>query len=98
MLKKQHLKSRPTCKVTFTLPEEIAAESASRVGEFNSWDPGAHPLRQLRSGCWRTTVELEPGQSYRFRYLVNGSDWYNDEAADSYLVNGFDSEDSIVQT
>ena len=35
MLKKQHLKSRPVCKVTFTLPKDVDADSACLVGEFN---------------------------------------------------------------
>jgi hypothetical protein len=43
-------------------------------------------------------VELAPGTSYRFRYLVNGAEWHNDEAADGYVANGFASEDSLVRT
>ncbi len=40
MIKKQYLKSKPLCKVTFTLPKEAAAEAKEvRVlGEFNEWN------------------------------------------------------------
>ncbi len=98
MIKKQHLKSRPVCKVTFTLPESVEANSASVAGSFNDWDPNAHPLRRLRSGLWRTTIELEPGQTYQFRYLVDGETWYNDEDADGTVVNEYGSQNSVLET
>lgn len=99
MIKKQHLKSRPVCKVTFTLPDGVEAESVSVVGDFNNWDAGAHPLQKLKTtGQWRTTLELAPDQEYQFRYLVNGQEWHNDEAADAYRANEYGSDNSVVRT
>jgi hypothetical protein len=38
-IKKQFLKSKPVCKVTFRVPEEIgnSAKTAHVVGDFNDW-------------------------------------------------------------
>ncbi|MBX3001703.1 MAG: isoamylase early set domain-containing protein [Caldilineaceae bacterium] len=103
MIKKQNLKGRPACKVTFVLPAGIRPKSASVVGDFNNWDPSAHPLRKQRgSNAWRTTVELAPNQSYQFRYYVDGgvggAEWYNDDAADAYQRNEHGGENSVVRT
>ena len=49
-----------------------AARSVSVVGDFNSWDGRAHPMRVLGdSGVWQTFVEgIEDGQNYKFE-IVN---------------------------
>ena len=42
------------------------------------------------------TVDLEAGQAYRFRYLLDGQRWDNDWAADAYQPNDFGGDDSVV--
>ena len=98
MLKKRRLKSRPVCKVTFTLPPSIDAEMACVVGGFNDWDPTAHPMRRLKSGLYRVTIELEAGREYQFRYLVNNQEWHNDDQAERYVPNPFGSDNCVVAT
>jgi 1,4-alpha-glucan branching enzyme len=98
MISKQHLKSRPVCKVTFTLPDTIEARSVSVVGSFNDWDPDANPLRKQKNRVWRTTVELQPGEVYEFRYLMNGETWFSDDDSDGSVTNEFGSQNSIVET
>ena len=98
-LKKQVLKSKPVCKVTFRFTNEIAqgAERVTLVGDFNNWDEGALEMKKLKSGEFTSLIELEKGKSYQFRYLVNGKDWYNDLEADSYVTNSFGAENSVVK-
>lgn len=96
MLKKQYLKSKSTCKVTFELPKAIEAESAHLVGDFNSWDTQATPMKRLKTGAWKVTLELEMGREYQYRYLVDGQDWHNDWAADKYVPNMVDGDNSVV--
>jgi 1,4-alpha-glucan branching enzyme len=98
MLKKEYLKSKPICKVTFTLPEAIKAESACLVGDFNDWNETNTPMKQLKSGRFTVTLELEKGHEYQFRYLVNGGDWHNDWAADKYVPSPFSGDNSVVVT
>jgi hypothetical protein len=45
-MKKQYLKSKPVCKVTFRLAGEAAgsAGSANIVGEFNDWNIGMYHI------------------------------------------------------
>lgn len=104
MLKKQQIKSRKSCKVTFEiaqseLPETLKVENVHLVGEFNEWDTAATPMTYSKKAkAFRTTLELEPGREYRFRYLVNGEHWCNDWAADGYIPNGLGEDDCLVVT
>ncbi len=98
-LKKQVLKSKPVCKVTFRFTEDIVqgAEKVALVGDFNNWDGSALEMKKLKSGEFTSLVELEKGKSYQFRYLVNGNEWYNDANADSYVTNSFGAENCVVE-
>ena len=46
-IKKQFIKSKPVCKVTFSL-EALEAESVSVVGDFNNWDEKAGLLNKQK--------------------------------------------------
>lgn len=94
MIKKQYLKSRPVCKVTFQLPSIMDAETIKLAGDFNNWS--ATPMEQLKDGRFKTVVELEQGRDYQFRYLVNDQEWMNEEEADSYVSTPFNSENSVL--
>jgi 1,4-alpha-glucan branching enzyme len=99
-IRKQFLKSRPACKVTFRIPEAIgdSARNAHVVGEFNDWSTSATPMRRLKSGAFSTTMELPTGQSYQFRYLLGHSHWENEPDADDQLPTPFgDSHNSVIQ-
>ncbi len=97
MPNKKFVKSRKMCQVTFELPPEVEAKQVNLVGEFNSWDQTANPLKKVK-GVWKTTIDLEPGREYQYRYLLNGSDWYNDPGADKYIPNNIDGDNSVVVT
>lgn len=98
MLKKQYLKTKPVCKVTFYTPAAIEAESVYLVGDFNDWDEHATPMERMKDGRFKATVNLDTEKEYRFRYLVNGTEWHNDWEADKYVPNPFSGDDSVVQT
>ena len=97
MLNKKFVKSKQKYQVTFELPQDIEAKAVSVVGEFNGWDPAAAPLKKVK-GVWKTTLELEQGHEYQYRYLVNGQEWYNDPAADKHVPNNIDGDNSVVVT
>lgn len=86
-IKKQFLKSKPVCKVTFSIQAEDA-ENVAVVGSFNDWSETATPLKKLKNGTFKETLDLESGVSYEFRYLVDGN-YVNDEEADSYAWSDF---------
>jgi 1,4-alpha-glucan branching enzyme len=97
MLKKTMSKNKKTCRVTFSLPGEVEAQEVYVCGDFNGWNTTSHPLRRRKDGRFSTTLTLETGSEYRFRYLLDGERWENDWEADAYLPNEFGSEDSVVK-
>ena len=97
MLTKNYTKTGNYCRVTFRLPAEVGAETAALCGEFNGWNQAANPMKKLKDGSFSATVSLESGNSYRFRYLLDGTRWENDWEADSYAPNEHGSDDSIVE-
>ena len=97
-LQKKYLKTRPMSKVTFRLPAADVAQGASvnLVGEFNGWDPTATPMNRLKSGDYKVTVDLQVGQEYQFRYLIDGHLWVNETEADKHLPTGLGTEENSV--
>lgn len=41
------------------------------TGDFNDWDPTAHPLKQMPDGAWRTEVQLNHGH-HHYHFVVDG--------------------------
>ena len=97
-IKKQYLKTKPACKVTFVLPKSMtkSAETVYLVGEFNGWDAKAHPMKLQKDGSFNLTINLEKGREYQFRYLLDGSTWENDECADKYVRTSYGEDNSVV--
>lgn len=86
-IKKQFLKSKPVCKVTFSVPAK-EADKVSVVGSFNEWNTEATSLKKLKNGTFKGTIDLPTESSYEFRYVVDGN-YINDEQADAYAWNDF---------
>jgi 1,4-alpha-glucan branching enzyme len=66
-------------KVTFSLPANEPAGAVSVVGDFNNWDPSAHPLRARSNQARSASVTVPAGSALRFRYLAEGGMWFDDE-------------------
>ena len=97
MLKKNYSKTGAKCRVTFDLQPGVNAEKVSLCGSFNNWNPDSNPMKKRKNGRWSTTISLESGRKYRFKYLIDGQQWENDWNADSYEKNQFGTEDSIIK-
>lgn len=99
-LRKRYLKSKPICKVTFTVPKDLAnsAKSIHLVGEFNQWDASKNPLKKTSRGYFSTTIDLHKGKAYQFRYLIDHDNWINDPRADKYVYSDYaNCENSVVE-
>ena len=70
-----------TVRVTFALPRDVPGRAVSVVGDFNGWDPHAHPLRRRANGTRSASVTVAAGRTLHFRYLAEGGLWFDDEAA-----------------
>lgn len=97
MLKKQYLKSKDVCKVTFYTAPELEAEKVYLVGDFNEWSETATPMEPLKDGRFKVTIDLPKDTRFQFRYLVNNSEWHNDSEADQYVPNPFSGDNSVVE-
>jgi 1,4-alpha-glucan branching enzyme len=78
-------------RVTFTLPASEPGVPVSVVGDFNGWDPFAHPLRNRANRTRSTSVTVPLGSTLRFRYLAEGGRWFDDET-----VPPGEGEDAII--
>lgn len=99
-IKKQVLKSKPECKVTFRITKDLAngAEEARVVGCFNDWDINTAPMKKLKSGEFTTTVSLPSDSEYQFRYLLGSDVWINDPDSEELVTNEFGDENSLLRT
>ena len=95
MVSKRYFKTRDEAEVTFEI--DIAGiESAAVVAESHGWTP--QPMKRSRRGRgpFRLKVRVPRNHTVQFRYLLDGSRWENDEAADAYWPNALGSDNSVV--
>jgi len=91
---KQYLKTKPVCKVTFTVPAEDAKKVAV-VGDFNNWSPKGSTLKKLKNGTFKGTFDLPKEKTFEFRYLVDGA-YVNEANADRYQWNDYAGTENAV--
>lgn len=80
MLKITRARTTDDLTVTFAMPSDIGPTSV--VGDFNGWDPLAHPMRKRSNGTRSVAVRFTPGEALRFRYLTEGGRWSFEPEAD----------------
>ena len=83
MIKVAKPTSSGSVRVTFVLPAAEPAGAVSVVGDFNNWNPYAHPLRKRANGVRSAVVTLPAGTTLRFRYLAEGGVWFDDDTAEA---------------
>lgn len=94
-IKKQFIKTKPVCKVTFSVADN-GAKKVSVIGDFNNWNPKEGELSKLKNGTFKGVFELAKDASYEFKYLVD-ENFINEPEADSYRWNDFaGSENSVL--
>ena len=91
MIKTSKPRRDGTVRVTFMLPMEEPASAVSVVGDFNDWNPFAHPLRVRANRTRSASVTVPSGSTLRFRYLAEGGRWFNDDS-----LSPAEGEDAII--
>jgi 1,4-alpha-glucan branching enzyme len=95
-IKKQYIKTKPVCKVTFSF-EAKEAQTAAVVGDFNNWNPAEGELSKLKNGTFKAVFDLPKDNSFEFKYIVDGA-YVNETEADSYRWNEFaNAENSVLE-
>lgn len=97
-VEKKYLKTKPVCKVKFIAPEPLTQKSKKiyLAGEFNGWNFEETLLKKQKNGSFATTLDLETGGEYQYRYVLDGEQWENDYDADKYLPSDVGVENSVV--
>lgn len=95
-IKKQFIKTKPVCKVTFSV-EAKEAQTAAVVGDFNNWNATEGELSKLKNGTFKGAFDLPKDNSFEFKYIVDGS-YVNEPQADSYRWNDYaNAENSVLE-
>jgi 1,4-alpha-glucan branching enzyme len=97
MLKKTYAKNGKTCRVTFRFPAQVDVQQVQLCGDFTDWEDNPLVMKRLKDGSFSRTVSLQTEREYHYRYLLDGTHWENDWAADAYTSNPFGAENSVVQ-
>jgi len=96
-VKKQFIKTKPVCKVTFSIDSK-ESNSVAVVGDFNNWNPSEGELSKLKNGSFKGVFELPTANSFEFKYLIDGGTYANEPQADSFRYNEFaGAENSVLE-
>jgi 1,4-alpha-glucan branching enzyme len=93
-IKKQFVKTKPLCKVTFSVEAKSASE-ASVVGDFNNWSLEEGALSKLKNGTFKATFDLNKDTIYEFKYVIDGV-FVNEPEADSFRWNDYAGAENSV--
>ncbi|HET6612223.1 MAG TPA: alpha-amylase family glycosyl hydrolase [Kofleriaceae bacterium] len=84
------------CDTVFRYPA-TGATTVELRGDFapDGWDSG---IRLDRVGDhFETALSLEDGQTLRYKFVVNGTEWVNDPGNPNTVADGFGGQNSILE-
>ena len=93
-IKKQFVKTKPVCKVTFSVAAKTASQ-ASVVGDFNNWNVAEGALSKLKNGTFKGVFDVTKDAAYEFKYVIDGV-FVNEPEADSFKWNAFAGNENGV--
>jgi 1,4-alpha-glucan branching enzyme len=98
-IKKQYLKSKDECKVTFKLPKDLVgnANTITLCGDFNEWNPQELEMKKLKTGEATLNLSLQAGKEYQYKVVLDGQRWENDPSADDFVKNEFGELNSLLR-
>jgi hypothetical protein len=95
VVKKRYFETEEECEVSFELTREEAGH-VSLVSEWTGWQPVE--MTRTGDGLFRTTLRLPRRRRFQFRYLVDHTNWINDDSADDYAPNEFGGQNGVIDT
>lgn len=87
MIQRDGVDNEGRATFTFVL-DGYTDRPVSIVGDFNDWDPHAHPLTLLDTGVRQVQVQVPHDRDICFRYLAHGDHWFDDPDADAFDHRG----------
>ena len=98
MIRTQTLKKTGEKKVTFILHTDDSRLPASVVGDFNGWDPMAHPFRKRSNGTASVAVTVPPSAHYEFRYLGDNGHWFDENPDGNHVTRDWSDQNSAIRS
>lgn len=97
-LHKEYLTEKKRYKVTFALEVDSLPKGSDvkLVGDFNNWSLDKAPTLKIFNGQYKVYYELQAGQPYEYRYMVDNNVWHNDPQADGYKPSPYPNVDNCV--
>lgn len=97
-ISRNYSKDKSKCQITFYVPKDLASEAQSIAiaGSFNDWDHFSHLMNKLENGDFSLVVELDSGNEYEFRYILDESQWINTPDADKFVWSDFGNCENMV--
>jgi len=80
-------------QVSFSI-EAPGAKQVMLLGDFNNWDPEAHPMKDTGNGVWEKKMKLAPNQ-YEYKFLVDG-EWKEDPGNEKVCANCFGTLNNVL--
>jgi len=85
-------------KVTWSIDKKAAngAKDITLAGDFNNWSEKTDTFTKMKSGAFKITLELPKEKEYQFRYLIDGTDWVNEQECDGFVSNEFNEQNCVL--
>ena len=97
MLTKRFFKTKNEVEVTFQV-DRPGVESVDLIADAFGWDPIPMKRADRGKGPFRIKLRLPKYEAVQFRYVIDLTQYENDEAADDYWPNEHGSHNSVVLT
>lgn len=95
-VKKVFYKTKPYCKVEFSVPSKNYKDVVI-VGDFNNWNVSDEftfkKSKKRKEHVLKVNLALD--QKYQYRYIIDGQ-FLNDPEADSFRSNPFGTENCVL--
>jgi len=53
-------------------------------------------MKKLKTGEFSTSIDLKRGKEYQFKYVIDQKEWVNEDEADKFVPDGFQSKNSVI--
>ena len=94
MIQKTYYKTKDYAKIKFSFTVENAS-SIDIFGLNGDWKTPIS-LSKKKDGSFSADVSLPKDSRHEFKYLVNGTEWFNDPSADGESQNEFGGTNSVL--
>lgn len=72
------------------------AKKVELVGDFNHWRRGSTPFEEVLDGLWKVEIDAPQPGRYRYKFLVDESEWVEDPANLYRKPNSYGGFDSVL--